>query len=317
MKKVLTLGVLATLVAAPALAEFPERPIQIIVPYSAGGSTDLGMRLMADSLKRHIDGATVVVRDQPGGGGSIGTSATLHARPDGYTLGAGAQGPLAIKPHIGGTDYTLDDVDFIGLYARSLQVFVACADAPFTDWDSFMKYAKEQPVQVGNSGAGGANQVSAEAFAKQADIKIESVPYPGSADARTACVGGHIQAMVASPAEALAASKAGQMTPIFVMEDKRIDLFPDTPTATEEGVDFTWSSWKGIIAPKGLPDDVRSKLVDAVKAASEDQEFKDKMTAMGEFVTYEDPETFKARAEHDSEVSKGVLDDLGMTGMNN
>ncbi|WP_415683707.1 Bug family tripartite tricarboxylate transporter substrate binding protein [Breoghania sp.] len=303
-------------VSTPALAEFPERPLQVVVPYSAGGSTDLGMRVVADTIERKFDGVRVVVRNQPGGGGGIGTSAVAHARPDGYTLGAGAQGPIAILPHVGGADYTVDDFEFVGLFARSLQVMVACKDAPFSDYDGFVEYAKNKMPQVGNSGAGGANHVSAEAFAKAAGIKITSVPFGGSSEARTACIGGHIDAMVASPAEAKAASEAGQMTPLFVMEDERIDLFPDTPTAVEKGVDFTWSSYKGLIAPKGIPEADLAWLRDAVKAVAEDPQFIEKMTEMGEFVTYEDGPTFEARVKKDSKMAEEVLSDLGLLGMN-
>ena len=307
----------ATVSAGAAMAEYPKRPIQIIVPYSAGGGTDLSVRVLAESLERHIEGATVVVRNQPGGGGAIGTSAAVHARPDGYTLGTGAQGPIALLPHLGGTDYQIEDINFIGLFGRNLQLLMACADAPFTDFDSFMAHAKETPVQIGNSGAGGANHISAEAFGKAAGIKIESVPYPGSADARTACIGGHIDAMVASPAEALAATEAGQMTPLFVMEDERIDLFPDTPTAVEKGVEFTWSSWKGLIGPKDLPEDVQATLSKGLEAAVADEEFQQKMKDLGEFVVYEDGPTYAKRAEADSEVAKQTIEDLGLLGMNN
>ncbi len=307
---------LALLVAVPAFAEFPERPIQVAVPYSAGGSTDLSMRLLADSFKRNVKGATMVIRNQPGGGGSIGTSAIAHARPDGYTLGAGAQGPMSLLPHLGGTDYSLDDFAFIGMMSRSLQVLVACKNAPFTDFDSFMAYAKEHEPQVGNSGAGGANHISAEAFAKAAGIKIKAVPYQGASDARTACVGGHIDAMVASPAEALTQAQAGNMTPLFVMEDKRIDLFPDTPTAVEKGIDFTWSSWKGLIAPKGMPADVLEKLRSDFAKAVADPEFQKKMTDMGEFVEYADAAALEKQVRADSVTAEAVLKELGMYGMN-
>jgi tripartite-type tricarboxylate transporter receptor subunit TctC len=313
MKKMLVVGAAFLALTAPAAAQkFPQRPIQVIVPYSAGGSTDLSLRVFASTFERLNPGATMIVRNQPGGGGSIGTSAALHARADGYTLGSGAQGPLAILPHLGRTDYTLDNVEFVGLFARSLQLLVACKGAPFKDFKSFIAYAKKKPPQIGNSGAGGANHVSAQAFADAAGIKIENVPYNGSADARTACVGGHIDAMVASPAEALAQSKAGNMTPIFVMEPKRISLFPNTPTAVEEGIDFTWSSWKGIIAPKGMPKADLAFLRKAVKAVATDKGFIDKMTKMGEFVVYEDAGTFAARAKKDSAMAKKVLMHLGM-----
>ncbi|MBL4813313.1 MAG: tripartite tricarboxylate transporter substrate binding protein [Rhodobacteraceae bacterium] len=316
-KNIIVAAVLATTGALPAYADFPERPLQIVVPYSAGGSTDLGMRVVADAFERQFDGIQVVVRNQPGGGGAIGTSAAIHARPDGYTLGAGAQGPIAIKPHIGGADYVIDDVEFIGLFARSLQVMVACSDAPFSDYASFVAYAAETAPQIGNSGAGGANHISAEAFARAAHINVESIPFGGSSEARTACIGGHIDAMVASPAEARAAAEAGQMTPIFVMEEERIAMFPDTPTAVEMGVDFTWSSYKGLVAPRGLPDDVLEWLRDAVKQVAEDPEFIATMTEMGEFVTYEDGPAFEARVRADGEMAHAVLEELGLLGMNN
>ncbi|HBS21696.1 MULTISPECIES: tripartite tricarboxylate transporter substrate binding protein [Thalassospira] len=296
---------------------FPDRPIQVIVPYSAGGGTDLSLRLLAESFERNFDGATMVVRNQPGGGGSIGTSGAVESRPDGYTLGAGAQGPLALLPHLGGTTYQIENVEFIGLFGRNLQVMVACKDAPFDNFDAFLEYAKTKAPQIGNSGAGGANHVSAEAFAKAANIKIESVPFGGSSEARTACVGGHIDAMVASPAEALAQVEAGNVSPLFVMEPERIDLFPDTPTAVEKGIDFTWSSWKGLIGPKGIPAEDLKFLRDALKTTVEDEEFKAKMAEMGEFVIYEDAEQYEARARSDSKVAEAVIRDLGMYGMNN
>jgi tripartite-type tricarboxylate transporter receptor subunit TctC len=317
MKKTLALAAaLAGTLAATTAYAFPDRPIQIIVPYSAGGGTDLSMRLLAESMQRHMDGATVIVRNQPGGGGAIGTSAAVHARADGYTVGAGAQGPLALLPHLGSADYTIDDVEFIGLVGRNLQVMIACKDAPFTDFDSFMAYAKDKAPQIGNSGAGGANHISTEAFAKAAGIKVESVPFGGSSEAMAACAGGHIQAMVASPAEALAQVNAGTVKPLFVEEDKRIDLFPDTPTAVEKGVDFTWSSWKGIIGPKGIPTEDLEILRAGVKAAVEDEEFQKKMKDMGEFIQYEDAAAYEKRARKDSDTAEAVIKDLGMYQMN-
>ncbi len=315
-KKLIAAALAAVVVAGPAFAEFPERPIQVIVPYSAGGSTDLSMRILADTFKRVVPGATMVVRNQPGGGGSIGVSAGLHSRPDGYTVGAGAQGPLSLLPHLGGTDYTLDDVAFIGMMSRSLQLLVACKGAPFSDFDGFMAYAKTKAPQVGNSGAGGANHVSAEAFAKAAGIKVKAVPFNGSSKARTACIGGHIDAMVASPAEALAQSKAGNMTPLFIMEEKRIDLFPDTPTAVEKGIDFTWSSWKGLIAPKGIPEGELAMLRDSFAKCVADKEFQKRMTDAGEFVEYADAAKLEKKVRSDSETAETVLRDLGMYGMN-
>lgn len=312
-------GTALALTATAALADdYPERPVQVIVPYSAGGGTDLSARVMADVFERLYPDATMVVRNQPGGGGSIGTSAALHARPDGYTLGTGSQGPLAILPHLGGTDYTLDDVTFIGLMGRNLQIAVACADAPFATVDEFFAYAREHPgeLQVGNTGAGGANHISMAALGQAADVDFEHVPFNGASEAVTACLGGHIDAMTMSPAEALPHAQSGNVTPLFVMEEERIADYPDTPTLVESGIDFTWASWKGIIAPKDTPEDVVAWLRDAFAAVFTDEEFVSRMTEMGEFVDYRDAAGYEALVRHDSEVAEQVLRDLGMYGMN-
>jgi tripartite-type tricarboxylate transporter receptor subunit TctC len=299
-------------------ADWPERPVQIIVPYAAGGGTDLSMRILAKALSKALNGATVIVRNETGGGGAIGTGATLKAKPDGYTLGTGAQGPIALLPHYGATTYTIDNVDFLALMARNLQVVLACANPKFTDFDGFIAYAKKNPgrVLVGNSGAGGANHLSMEAFGKAAGVTFEHVAFGGASEALTNCAGGHIDAVTATPAEARPHLGSGNVTPLFIMEAKRAADMPTVPTAVEEGVDFTWSSWKGVIAPKGIPDNVRAKITDALKVAMEDPEFLAQMKSMGEVVDYRNSEGYAALAKGDSTKSEVIIRELGMYGMN-
>lgn len=304
--------------AAGAMAsDYPARPVQIVVPYNAGGGTDLSARLMAQSLEKYL-GGTVVVRNQPGGGGAIGTSAVIHSRPDGYSLGMGAQGPLAMLPHYGGIDYGVDDADYLALMGRNLMLVGVGKDAPFQDAKSFLEYAKAHPgeLTVGNSGAGGANHIAMEGLASAAGVSVKSMPFGGASAAVTACVGGHINAVVASPAELLSQSKAGNLKVIMVMEDERIGEFPDAPTAKEAGVDFAWSSWKGVIAPKGLPADIRAKLTDALDKVFHDQAFLDKMKGLGEYVDYRPGDKYEALAKHDSAVAEKVIRSLGMYEMN-
>src|SRR3546814_4021717 len=128
---------------------------------------------------------------------------------------------------------------------RNLQIVLACANAPFADFDSFIAAAKDKPgtVLVGNAGAGGASHLSMEAFGKVAGVTFEHVPFGGAAEALTACAGGHIDAVLASPAEARPHVEAGTVKPLFITEANRIDDYKDVPTAVEKGVDFTWSSW--------------------------------------------------------------------------
>ncbi|GGB06129.1 C4-dicarboxylate ABC transporter substrate-binding protein [Brucella endophytica] len=317
--KLAFLAIIGALAADTSAAqEYPSRPIEIVVPYAAGGGTDLSIRVMAEVLSKKLDGATVVVRNQTGGGGGIGTGSALSAKPDGYTLGTGAQGPIALLPHYGATTYKIGDVDFLALMARNLQIVLACADAPFSDFDGFMAYAKENPgaVLIGNSGAGGANHLSVEAFGRASATTFEHVPFSGASEALTACAGGHINAVTATPAEARPHIESGAVKPIFVMESKRIADYPEVPTAVEKGIDFTWSSWKGVIAPKGIPDDIRAKLTAALEATFTDPDFIAKMSKMGEFVDYRDSAGYAKLAQDDSQKAEAIIRDLGMHGMN-
>ncbi|MGP8289193.1 Bug family tripartite tricarboxylate transporter substrate binding protein [Vreelandella zhanjiangensis] len=312
----LSCGVLLTAVSANA-ADYPVRPVQVIVPYSAGGGTDLSARIMADTMKKYL-GKSLVVRNQPGGGGSIGTSATVHARADGYTLGMGAQGPLTMLPHYGGVDYTLDDVEFLALMGRNLMVVAGCQGAPFEDAESFIDYAREHPgeVRVGNSGAGGANHIAIEGFGSAAGIEFNSMPFGGASAAVTACVGGHIDAVIAHPAEVLPHIESGSIPALLVMEEERINALPDTPVPEELGVDFTWSAWKGVIAPKGLPDDVKEILTEALRETFQDEEFLARMEEMGELIDYRSGDDFRELAESDSSTAEEIIRQLDMYGVN-
>jgi tripartite-type tricarboxylate transporter receptor subunit TctC len=306
-------------VAAPdaLAADYPARPVQIIVPYNAGGGTDLAARVLAQTMEKYL-GGTVIVRNQPGGGGSIGTSATAHAKPDGYTLGTGSQGPLVMLPQYGGIDYTINDFDFLALMGRNLMVLAAGKDAPYKNAQEFLAYAKAHPgeVTVGNSGAGGANHVATEGLGMAGDLKLKSMPFGGAVAAITATLGGHIQSVLAHPPEVATHIKAGTLVPILVLEDDRIADFPDTPTAKELGIDFTWAAWKGIVAPKGLPADVRKKLGDALDKTFHDPDFLQKMKEMGEDIDYRPGDAYKNLAMKDSTVAEKVIRAIGMYNMN-
>lgn len=298
-------------------AEYPARPVQVIVPYNAGGGTDLAARVLAQTMEKYLK-TTVIVRNQPGGGGAIGTSATVHSKPDGYTIGTGSQGPLVMLPQYGGIDYGTADVDYLALMGRNLMVLAANTNAPYNDAKEFLAYAKAHPneVTVGNSGAGGANHVATEGLAMAADVKLKSMPFGGAAAAITAALGGHIQAVVAHPPELANHIKAGNLKPILVMEEQRIADFPNAMTAKEAGVDFTWAAWKGIVAPKGLPKDVRAKLADALDKTFHDADFLKKMKDMGEDIDYRPGEAYAALAQKDSEVAEKVIRAIGLYGMN-
>ena len=320
MRSVLILGAaIGICLTAPAGAQdFPSRPIEVTVPYAAGGATDLAARMLADSMSRAMNGATIVVLNKPGGGGSIGTGAILKSPATGYSIGFGAQGTLALLPHYGSTTYSINDADFLGMVGRNLQMLVACKGAEFKDFDSFLAYARKNPgkVLVGNTGTGGANHLSMEAFGKLVGATFEHVPFSGAGEGMPNCAGGHINAMVASPSEARPYLEARSVVPIFIMEEKRLASMPDVPTAVEKGINFTWSSWKGVIAPKGIPQAARAKLMAAIETAVKDPNFIARMEKINEYVDYRDGKAFEELARKDSERAEGIIRQLGMYGMN-
>ncbi len=298
--------------------KYPARPVQVVVPYSAGGGTDLSTRVLAQSIRKYL-GKPLVVVNQPGGSGALGTGAVSHAAPDGYTLGIGAQGPLAMLPHYGGIDYDKEKFEYLALMGRNLMLIAVNKKAPFQDAKSMIAYAKANPgkITVGMSGAGGASRIATEGFALAAGIKVKSMPFNGSAPAITACVGGHINAVTAHPAELINQAKAGNIKVILVMEPERVKQFPDAPTSKEVGVDFEWSAWKGIIGPKGLPEEVKTTLLAALEKTFNDPDFLKKMENLGESVDYRPAQQYQELVEKDSQKAEKVIRSLNMFGMNN
>lgn len=299
-------GVVAVMAAvcgfAPAgwAAGLLSRPVELVVPYAPGGGTDLVARLVAARLEPQL-GGRVEVRNVVGGGGSAGTSLVLHAPPDGFTIGTGSQGPLAMLPQYGGLDYGIDDVDFLALIGRNRMVLAVRAGLPYAEGRALLAHARANPgaIAVGNSGAGGANHVATEGLAMAADVRFRSVPFGGAAAAIAACLDERVDAVVANPPEVRDAIRAGTLVPVLVMEAARIDELPDVPTARELGVDFTWAAWKGLIAPKGLPPEVRARLTEAIAAIFADAEFRARLTELGESVEYLPSAEFAELARRD------------------
>ena len=298
-------------------SDFPTRPIQVIIPYSAGGGTDLAVRVLAESVKKALPRGLVVI-NQPGGGGSIGTSAISHAAPDGYTIGTGSQGPLCLLPHYGGTDYTKDDFEYIAFMGRNLMCLAVGKRSPVQDAKELVEYCKNNPgkFSIANSGAGGANHLMSEGLAKSAGISIKAMPFNGASAAITAAVGGHINAVVAHPSELVNHVKSGNLKVILVASDDRIKEFPDAPTSKESGIDFTWAAWKGIIGPKNMPEDIRAVISGAIETAMKDPDYIKKMNDMGEYIEFLDGTDFKKLCDGDSQKAETIIRDLGLYGMN-
>jgi len=265
------LAVATFLCAATAAAqEFPSRPVTLIVPWPAGGSTDLVMRALATSTEKYL-GQPIVIENKPGAAGTLGASAMVNAKPDGYTI---TQVPITVfrYPHMAqvGYDPLVDLTYLIGISGYTFGVVVR-SDAPWKTWGDFIAYAKANPgkVSYGTPGANTSLHVTMEDIAQRDGIKWVQVPYKGNADNMTGLLGGHIQASADATGWGPHVD-AGKMRLLVTWGPQRTKRWPDVPTLKELGYDMTSTSPYGIAGPKGMDPKVAKVLHDAFKKGMED-----------------------------------------------
>jgi tripartite-type tricarboxylate transporter receptor subunit TctC len=292
-KIVLSLVFLSLLIAMPLqAAEFPTKEVQIIIPWAAGGATDLIFRALAGTTGKYL-GKAVVVVNRPGGGSAVGYTEGMKAPADGHTL-TSAVNPLTILPHQVTTAYTYKNFDPVINIVDDPSMFLIRSDAPWKSLREFLDYAKKNPdmITVGNSGAGGGVHLVALAFEKAAGVKFNHIPFSGGGPSVTAILGGHVNAVVVSPPEGIEQVKAGRLKIIALFAAKRFEMFPDVPTVKEQGIDFVMGMWRGLVAPKGTPPDAIKKLHDAFKQGMDDPAFRKNAKDMAVNLHYLGPEAY-------------------------
>jgi len=301
-KMFLAIFLIPLMVAIPLYgAEFPTKEVQIIIPWSAGGATDLIFRALGATTGKYL-GQAVVVVNKPGGAGAVGYTEAMKAQPDGYTLTSGIT-PLTILPHNVKTAFTYKDFEPVINVVKDPGMFLVRSDAPWKSLNEFLDYAKKNPdmITVGNSGAGGGVHLIALAFEKAAGVKFNHIPFAGGGPSVTALLGGHVNADSVSPPEGIEHVKAGKLKIIALFSETRFEMFPDVPTVKEQGVDFAMGQWRGLIAPKGTPPDVIKKLHDAFKKGMDDPVFQKNAKDMAINLHHLDPEAFGKLMAHDHE----------------
>ncbi|MGA2465402.1 MAG: tripartite tricarboxylate transporter substrate binding protein [Thermodesulfobacteriota bacterium] len=282
-------------------AEFPTKEVQIIIPWAAGGATDLIFRALAATTGKYL-GRAVVVVNRPGGGSAVGYTEGAQAKPDGYTL-TSAVTPLTILPHQVKTAYTYKNFEPVINVVSDPSMFLIRSDAPWKSLKEFLDFAKKNPdmITVGNSGAGGGVHLVALAFERAAGVKFNHIPFSGGGPSVTAILGGHINAVSVSPPEGIEHVKAGKLKIIALFAEKRPEMFPDVPTVKEQGIDFVMGMWRGLAAPKGTPPDAIKKLHDAFKKGMDDPVFQKNAKDMAVNLRYLGPEAFGKLMANDHE----------------
>lgn len=254
--------------AAPAMAaDYPTRPITLVVPLGVGGSTDVIARIVAQGMGKVL-GQNIVVENTTGAGGTIGEGRIARSKPDGYTFGIGQWGTNVASGAIYKLSFDLmKDFEPIGLIADQPNLIVARKDLPANNLKELIAWLRENgnKANVGNSGIGTPSHVSAILLANAIGTKLTMVPYRGAGETTQALLGGQIDILMNTPALSAPLIQAGRIKAFAVTAKKRVPLTPDIPTTDEAGLPgFYFSFWHALWAPKGTPPEIVAKLNDAL-----------------------------------------------------
>ncbi len=270
------------LLASPALllapaaraASYPERPIRVVVPFAPATNSDVQTRIVTTVMARLL-GQPFVVENRAGAGGSVGAEAVSKARPDGYTLLCGSNGPLAINPALQtNLPYALADFAPIGMVSRATHTITVAAAAPWRTLAQFIAAAKADPggISIGSSGNGSATHFAIEMLQRQAGIRLTHVPYRGSSVAVADLMGGNVNAVCSELTTVLPTVRGGQSRILALAAPERSPLVPDAPTAGEAGLPgFVAASWVGLLTTAGAPAEAMAALAQALAAALKDE----------------------------------------------
>jgi tripartite-type tricarboxylate transporter receptor subunit TctC len=295
-----------------AQGDWPSRPITLVAPYPPGGTTDLSVRPVAPRLGELL-GQPIVIENRAGAGGSIGADVVARARPDGHTLLAFPTAVLTISPHI--MDLPYDPATAftpVSMTAVAHGIVAAHPSLPFRDVAGLIAYAKAHPGQLrfGSAGNGTITQLSGEMFAEAAGIRLEHVPYRGSAPSMTDLLAGRVQ-LLFDPV-AIPAIREGRINAIATIGETRNPVLPETPTLREVGLEKALAiPWFGLAAPAGLPAPVLAKLTEALRSALSGPEVATAMATMSMVPTFEAGEAFAARIRRERETYGAVVRRIG------
>jgi tripartite-type tricarboxylate transporter receptor subunit TctC len=301
----LAAAVVTSLAALPARAEeWSDRPVRFVVPFAAGGATDVLTRLLCQQLAREFNG-TFVVDNRGGAGGNIGAAAVASAPPDGYTFLVSAPGVLAYNKVLY-REMSFDpdrDLEAVSLYAALPNVLVVNPAVPAHSVAELIAYAKANPgkLNYGSAGVGSTSHIATELFKSMADVDIQHVAYRGTALSLVDLVGGQVQLVIDNLPPIVGLIRDNKVRALAVSTEKRSFLLPELPTISESGLSgFSAYSWQMVAAPSGTPATITNKIAAAVKRISADPAFRARVAELGAETIGTMPDEAKAFLQQES-----------------
>jgi tripartite-type tricarboxylate transporter receptor subunit TctC len=307
----LTVSVVAAAPLSASAADWPQRPIEIVVPYQAGGGADVMARAFANAARNHLPQSFVVV-NKPGAAGVIGWNDVIRSRPDGYKVALTTVEVTFLKD-LGLATFTHRDLVPIAKLNADPAVVVVRADAPYQNIEQLLAAARKSSgeIGIGNAGHGSMWHLAAVALAQRGKVKFNEIPFAGGTPALLALLGGHIDAVIASAPEVAPYVLDGKLRALGVMSAERIKGLDHVPTLAEQGIDMQLGTWRGLAVPVGTPDDVIQTLRKTAQQAMLEPELREMMKKQHFTVdTYEDADTFAASMDRENAAIRDIASTL-------
>ena len=297
-----------------ALAEpgFPNKPIELVVPYPAGGGTDVLGRAFAQAAAKHLP-QTILVLNKPGASGAIGWADIINGKPDGYKMVLLAT-DLMTQPNMGYTKITYEDFIPIARLNYDPAAITVRADAPWTSVEEFIAAARKGDFKIGNGGNGSSWHLAAAAVEDKSGAKFSHIPFAGAQPAILSLLGGHLDAITVSAAETYAHVSAGKLKTLAVMSDTRIKGFEQVPTLKERGMDISIGTWRGLAVNKQTPPDVVAVLRTATAKVAKEPALLEALDKQNMGYAYAEGEQFGAVMAKDHAFYNGLIQKLGIKG---
>lgn len=299
MLKILAVAASAFALVAPqaaAATDYPTRNITLVVPFPPGGASDTAGRIVSQQLEKQL-GKNIIVENKPGATGNTGARSVANSTADGYTLMCAALSVWAINAALF-KDLPYDpakDFDLLTVAVRTPNVLVVRKDFPAKDYREFVEYLKAHPGEVtfASSGSGSSDHLTAELFWQKTETKATHVPYKGGGPAIADLIGGHADASFANLGNIYPQVHLGKVRALAITSEKRDPMLPEVPTLTELGLDDVVYSWQAFGGPKGMPDDVRTKLATEMVKALHEPHVKEAFAKTGFEIVANTPEEFR------------------------